>query len=653
VEEAAAGKVYSEDISYFFFRDHFVNYLMKNKLLSISILALFFSKTSFTQSPNIDSLLVVISKPAEDTGKVIAYRMLAGLIVSTKPMKAVVYGKSGVLLGEKIGFDKGVAGCYLNIAGAYSAGGKLDSALIYIDTAVTWARKVGEPGRISLSYLNRADYYRQMGNMKQALKDCDTSMVYAEKANRDDTKARIYQTIGSVYHAQDNWEQSKLYYEKGYQLYEKANNKKMMAISMNNLGNVYKHLKEYGTAITSFQNAIHLGNEIDDQNNMSMFYSNLADVYIEKGDWQRAEASGLKSLALARSQENELEIAGAQTVLSGIYLKMGKVSAAIRSSAEAYMLATKNELMSERQTAADELAEGYSKTADYKEAYRYMQISKELMDSVSHEKFADEVATMQTDFKVIEKDKEIQLLAKDKLLQQQKLKEQRLMMIGAAILALVALIGVWLLINRSKLRQRMKELELRNQIAADLHDEVGSSLSSIHMLSQMGTTNEAVGHQKNIMNKVSSNAKETMDRMSDIVWMIKPGEKETGSLGQRMERFANEICSSKNIELSIDLLAIENIKFSMAQRKNIYLIFKEALNNAVKYSGTKKIDVKGVINNKQLELQVRDYGNGFDTSISGRGNGLDNMKNRSKELNGKLQLISMEQGTTVDLVVPV
>src|SRR6185295_1565867 len=143
-------------------------------------------------------------------------------------------------------------------------------------------------------------------------------------------------------------------------------------------------------------------------------------------------------------------------------------------------------------------------------------------------------------------------------------------------------------------------------------------------------------NQKIIMDKVGSNAKETMDRMSDIVWMIKPGETETGSLKQRMERFAAEICSSRNIELSSDLSAIENMKFSMAQRKNIYLIFKEAVNNAVKYSGTKKIDIKATVQNKQLVLLVQDHGKGFNISVSGRGNGLDNMKNRAKESGGTL-----------------
>ena len=197
----------------------------------------------------------------------------------------------------------------------------------------------------------------------------------------------------------------------------------------------------------------------------------------------------------------------------------------------------------------------------------------------------------------------------------------------------------------------MQELELRNQIAADLHDEVGSSLSSIHLLSQMATQQQGSDTKHNaILARMSSNAKETMEKMGDIVWMIKPGETEAGSLKQRMERFAYEICSSKNIEVSIQLDELDKMKLTMKQRKNIYLIFKEALNNAVKYSGSEKIEIKASKQNKELLLLVKDFGNGFDSSIVKRGNGLDNMQNRAKELAGKIE-INSEVGKSTEIIL--
>ncbi len=200
----------------------------------------------------------------------------------------------------------------------------------------------------------------------------------------------------------------------------------------------------------------------------------------------------------------------------------------------------------------------------------------------------------------------------------------------------------------------MKELQLRNQIAADLHDEVGSSLSSIHMLSQMAAKPGNEATHKDILERMSTNTKETMDKMGDIVWMIKPGETEAGSLKQRMERFAYEICSSKNIAVAMQLDELDKVKLTMEQRKNVYLIFKEALNNAVKYSGTEKIEIAAMVQSKKLILQVKDFGKGFNSNSIKKGNGLDNMQHRAKDLGALLALNSNStDGTNLTLTLPV
>jgi signal transduction histidine kinase len=376
-------------------------------------------------------------------------------------------------------------------------------------------------------------------------------------------------------------------------------------------------------------------------------------VWLKKNDRKKAEAFALKAVEYARrNNNNKIQLAAAQTALSNAYLQADSTGLAIKAASESYNAASIAEVKDAQSISASALAEGYYKSGDYKKAYQYLRLSKSLNDSIAQSKYENELATLQTSFKVNEKDKEIRLLAKDKELQQQKLSEQKMYIIVAIILAALAFAGIWLAVNRYKLKQRMKELELRNQIAADLHDEVGSSLSSIHMLSQLA--NQGNEHtQKDVLARMSTNAKETMDRMSDIVWMIKPGETESGSLKQRMERFAYEVGSSKNIETVIEIDDLDKQKLSMAQRKNIYLLFKEALNNAAKYSGTGKIEIKATQQNGMLNLIIKDHGKGFDTAVAGRGNGLQNMQNRAKELGGKLEIESNVAGTAIKLIIPI
>ncbi|QEC43201.1 sensor histidine kinase [Pseudobacter ginsenosidimutans] len=261
---------------------------------------------------------------------------------------------------------------------------------------------------------------------------------------------------------------------------------------------------------------------------------------------------------------------------------------------------------------------------------------------------------MQTAFKVEEKNNEIALLNKDRQLQEQRLFRQRIIIIGALTLMGLAIAGIFLIRSRQRLRQQMKEMELRNSIAADLHDEVGSSLSSIYMLSEMASSGKtSTASQQEMLHKVTSYSKETMDRMGDIVWMIKPRSEDGQDLQERMQRFLFEMCNSRNINGHFDRDALQQIKLSMPQKKALYLIFKEAVNNALKYANTENISVQISKKDHSVELVVSDDGIGFDPEKIKKGSGLNNMMNRSKELGGETIISSVAgSGTRVISRIP-
>jgi len=614
-----------------------------------------FCQTKLTaQQRTIDSLEHAISAAKEDTNKVNLLRNITGILRYTDPGKALEYGLAGIQLSKKLRFDKGTAGCYLNTSTAFLNSYKIDTAIFYLDTAIFYSHKAGDDNRTGLAYLNRADAYRQVQNFSQSLKDSDSALHFADKANNDDVRGRVYQTIAAVYYRQELYDQSIAYNEKAIEMYKKIGNMRMTAMALNNLALPYKSIKNYTGAIAANKEAIRITDSLKDYANLSIFNGNLSNVYFLMDNFAEAEKYADKAMEYANIQQSDNLVAQAMLFKAEVYLKQKKYESAIEVMSKALVFFKKSDDTQNIYLSADILADAYYAKGNFAKAVEYMRVGKEANDSLTKWKYDDDLAALQTKFKVDEKDKAIQLLAKDKELQKQKLQQQWLLMIAAAALALLVFIGAWMLLNRNRLKQRMKELELRNQIAADLHDEVGSSLSSIHMLSQMANTNIDSSNQKNILDKVSTNAKETMERMSDIVWMIKPGETDAGSLKERMEKFAQEICAGKNILLQMNVAAVENIKPAMEQRKNIYLVFKEAMNNAVKYSGTEKIDVSASFQNKYLELQVKDFGKGFSVLQSGRGNGLDNMKHRAKESGGSLSIQSAEgEGVTVILTVPV
>jgi two-component system sensor histidine kinase UhpB len=621
-------------------------------LVLCTLFAQLSTKGAFAQ-PKVDSLLRILKTSAEDSNKVIVYRMLTGIVANTAPAEAIDYGKKGVELGKKLGYEKGVAGCYLNLSFAYGAASNIDQGIRFVDSAIVWSKKAAEPARISLAYLNRGDFQMQLRNLNQALADCDTALHYAELSNNDDRRARIFQTIGSVYFVQKNYSDSRRYYTQASELYDQIGNKKMSAIICNNLGNVDKRTGDYLNAINQFNKAISQAREANDKINVSMYHGNLSDAYLLSGMPEKAAIHANIALEHARAQDNQVQMAVTHNYLAQISLYRKRYMDAIESASKAFKITGENSLMDAQHTAAEILAEAHSELGQHKEAYYYLDRSKTLHDSLTKQKYDEEIATLETAFKIKDKNKEIELLNKNKELQEQRIVRQRILLIGICSLAILVGMGILLLLSRRRIQQQLAEMELRNSIAADLHDDVGSSLSSICMLSEMAVSGLASSSKEELLSKVSAYSRETMGKMGDIVWMIKPAADEGFDLLERMERFLHEMCTSKGIIGQFDSEELRIPKLSMHKRKALYLIFKEAVNNAVKYAAATTISVRIRNNTGTIQMKISDDGTGFDLNTVRRGNGIANLQNRAKEVGGTTTLVSsLGEGTTITCLIP-
>lgn len=219
-------------------------------------------------------------------------------------------------------------------------------------------------------------------------------------------------------------------------------------------------------------------------------------------------------------------------------------------------------------------------------------------------------------------------------------------------------LSILYLIYKYRLKQALKLYTLRNNIASDLHDEIGSTLSSISLSSLIiqkkikDDTNQVLP----LLDQITTNTDNMMEAMSDIVWSINTKNDHFDNVTNRMCAFAIELLEPLNCttHFTIDPL-VKDIKLNMGQRKNIYLLFKEAIHNTAKYAEAKNVwvDIR-MFKNISIEMRIKDDGIGFTknsgTEINLGGNGLINMEKRTKELNGKL-IINTENGKGTEVVV--
>lgn len=190
---------------------------------------------------------------------------------------------------------------------------------------------------------------------------------------------------------------------------------------------------------------------------------------------------------------------------------------------------------------------------------------------------------------------------------------------------------------------------MRNSIADDLHDDIGSTLSSISIMSELAKTKSP--EASSLLTSIEESTSTIQENMSDIVWAVNPKNDRFENVLQRMNQFASEILDAKNIELDFTSDAsLSALKITMGQRKNLYLFFKEAINNAAKYSEAKKVSVSISQRDRQVEMNIIDDGKGFDTAKIFGGNGMSTLKKRGAELCADFKIQSLlKEGTVVKL----
>lgn len=212
--------------------------------------------------------------------------------------------------------------------------------------------------------------------------------------------------------------------------------------------------------------------------------------------------------------------------------------------------------------------------------------------------------------------------------------------------------------------ERLAELEkVRSRIATDLHDDIGASLTQIAILSEVARqqTKNGDGAVAEPLRAISNVSNELVGTMSDIVWSINPAKDHFSDLTQRMRRFASDVLSAKGIGLNFVAphKDDENI-VNTNVRREVFLIFKESINNIAKHSGASRVSVEIEIAGGDLHLKISDDGKGFAqengfqiNDNSDGGNGIPNIKKRAAEMRGALEIVSeIGTGTTVNLRLP-
>lgn len=211
--------------------------------------------------------------------------------------------------------------------------------------------------------------------------------------------------------------------------------------------------------------------------------------------------------------------------------------------------------------------------------------------------------------------------------------------------------------NQQKIafQQQLVLEQQRNKITADLHDDIGATLSSLQINSAVANQllNKNPSEAKKVLQKIETQSQNLADKIGDIIWSMKPGKDEFMTISTRIRNFVNDILGSTNIKYTIKTdPVLDNLIKDITIRKNIVLIIKEGVNNVAKYSKASQLNIKlGFVDN-MIAIEIIDNGIGFEINETS-GNGIANMRKRVEELKGDFKITSLpQQGTSIFANIP-
>ncbi|NOS55563.1 MAG: tetratricopeptide repeat protein [Cyclobacteriaceae bacterium] len=668
---------------------------MQKFVLCFLILILATAEVCSGQTKVIDSLQRFIEKHSRDTNEIRALDHLGSEFMRKDMNKAKFYVYQQIALAKDLQTDFGLAAAYSGLVAIHQNEGTIDSAQYYLTLLEILAKNPANK-KAAVNYANSAGlFYKNQGNIKDALPYLLEALRLLQNG---DKTARAGQTlnVGNAYYNLGDLKNAADYHLKALVLFEEVKNKRGQSFCFNSLGNDYLDLKQYETAEKYFFQSEKLKEELGDKRGVLTSWMSLGVVYQQTN---KADLSMLYfNKALERARELKLSLEESRLLFNmGSLLKQTKKNeeaakkfsgalvlarqsgdSALVSRIKTYFISMQNEAqkeVKEEQTllqnikislesgALDNTAEGHFELAKWYEsrkqfdkAFENLKLAQQLTDSIKGSQVIFQLKRLEEQYNTDKKEKEIALLKKDQELQTVTLSRQRVIITLGIIAFISALIIAGLLINRFRVMNRSKRLleieKVRNNIARDLHDDMGSALSSINILSQVALV-EKNGNTQSYLQRIGDQSARMMEDMGDMVWSINPRNDSMSQVLIRMREFASEIFELKNIEYQFTDNGKEHFTLNAEQRKNLFLIYKETINNAAKYSQADKIEINLRQQDHFLVMSIKDNGQGFDEQKIKAGNGLRNLRERAKEISATFELKStVGAGTEVNLKVP-
>lgn len=519
--------------------------------------------------------------------------------------------------------------------------------------------------------------YYEMDDLPNALSYAKQAEAISKQTNDMESRSRILNTIGNINKELGNFEEATKNYEACFEIGSKTGDYEGMILSTSGRAMIQRHYKNYKAAWSILQKALEYAQEYGAQHFITGVKVNMANIRSDELKLPEAKALYLEALESAEQTTDKKNISLINANIGFLLTEEKNYFESINYLNKALSIASEIGDVALVKEIHGGLYDNYKAMGQPPQALKEHELYAQYSDSILNDDKAREIANLKTQYAVAEKEYQLNEKAdKEKLISDAEIKRQKLMRnfsVAGGILFLILAMFIFqryrerhktnlLLAEKTKLIEtaynELKDMQaelvqtekqreaqsIRVRIARDIHDEIGSGLTKITLLSDVAKKKLQQSEIIDSLSKITSYSKGVSSSLSEIVWAINPGHDNVTSLANYMKTTANNLLEDSGINFVLNF-PVKEISTSVHPeiKRNIYLVMKEAINNSLKYANAKNIAVTFSVNNEQFKLEITDDGAGFNliTANDGiKGNGLLNMQQRMAQHNNAFQIIS-------------
>ncbi len=385
------------------------------------------------------------------------------------------------------------AECYSNIGSIYKLQGDYEKSTELLLQALKLSEEIGDKSLIANCCIGLGNTQSKLGNYDKANQFYLRSLKILEELGDKKAIAICYFNIGLVYKNQKNNNKAIEYYTYSLKILESQGNKALVSTCYNNIGNVYYSIDDYDKALDNYLKSMKIAEELKLKQNLSNGYNNIGIIYSIKLQYAKAIEYYEKALKIREELGVKNDIANVYSNIAGMYYKMAvlkskknskeqndRLLTSIRYGQKAIALAQEIGAVPMENSSANVLLLAYKAAGDYKKATEYAEIYIATNDSMFSAKKTEALAEMEAKYQNDKKQKEIEILEKDKIISNEKAQKQKILIISILSGSGLLVFLITFILRRLQITRRQKRIiEEKNILLNEKNEEISAQSEEI------------------------------------------------------------------------------------------------------------------------------------------------------------------------------